>query len=241
LFRNENLGCGKAVSGALNWFFDQEPEGIILEDDVVPHPDFFSYCEELLEKYRYNDEVCFISGRNHFYGQKANEDSYFFSSISHVWGWASWRRVWKIYDFELKSFTKKSFKNALHYYYDDPREIRYWLWIFFQMKHNQIDSWAYPLTICLLMHQSLCIIPNTNLTQNIGFREDATHTLGRDDKMSSYKGNAILPLKHPQKIELNKKGDHMDIETGQRYLSVSRYYYYVVKYYIKSFVKIFLS
>ena len=116
MFRNENLGCGKAVSEAITWFFDQEEEGIILEDDVLPHSDFFSYCEELLEKYRDTEQVGFISGRNNLYGDRVSDDSYFFSPINHVWGWATWRRTWKLYQFDIRNLPFSKFEKIVNEY-----------------------------------------------------------------------------------------------------------------------------
>lgn len=106
LFREENLGCGKAVSSAITWFFDQEEMGIVLEDDCLPHPDFFQYCKELLIKYKDVDKVKFISGTNFDIKSNQTDASYYFSAYIHVWGWASWRRVWKDYHYNLSDFQK---------------------------------------------------------------------------------------------------------------------------------------
>jgi hypothetical protein len=207
LFRNENLGCGKAVSDAVSWFFQNEEEGIILEDDILPHPDFFPYCEELLEKYRNVDEVRFISGRNYLFGEKVNTDSYYFSAFNHVWGWAGWRKTWEIYDFTLQSKEKKDFEEAIHYYFDDMNAIRFWKIMFQKMKYKRIDTWDYQLTVSLWFNRALSIIPNTNLVQNIGFDTDATHTKKANPRVSEYKGDFIFPLKHPNAIVQNKKAD----------------------------------
>jgi hypothetical protein len=206
LFRDENLGCGKAVSEAVSWFFQNEEEGIILEDDILPHPDFFPYCEELLAKYRNIDEVKFISGRNYLFGEKASDDSYYFSAYNHVWGWAGWRKTWEIYDFTLQDKSEKDFENAIRFYFDDMNAIRFWKIIFKKMKYKKIDTWDYQLTISLWFNRALSIIPNTNLVQNIGFGEDATHTK-KNNRVMEYKGSAILPLNHPNKIVQNKKAD----------------------------------
>ncbi|KAA6343900.1 hypothetical protein EZS27_008461 [termite gut metagenome] len=237
LFRKENLGCGKAVSSALTWFFDNESEGIILEDDIIPHLDFFPYCEELLEKYRATDQIYAISGHNHLYGEKANEDSYYFSSICHIWGWASWRRAWKAYDYSLEAINKKEFFNILRYYCDKSCYRNFWKLIFFQMKDHLIDTWDYQWGISLMYNKALCIIPNTNLTQNIGFGENATHTKKIKKKILDYKGRAIFPLKHPQNIFLNREGDRMDIIKNKRCISDIRY----VKRYVLFKLKILLN
>jgi hypothetical protein len=237
LFRRENLGCGKAVSSALTWFFDHEPEGIILEDDIIPHLDFFTYCEELLEKYRTTDQIYAISGHNHLYGETVNEDSYYFSSICHIWGWASWRRAWKAYDYSLETINKKEFFTVLRYYYDKSCYRNFWKQVFFQMKNHLIDTWDYQWGISVMYNKALCIIPNNNLTQNIGFGENATHTKKIDKKNFDYKGRAILPLKHPQNISLNRKGDKMDIIKNKRCVSNIRY----VKHYVLFKLKIWLN
>ena len=93
LFRNNNLGCGKAVSNAITWFFQNVEEGIILEDDILPDKSFFNFCKDLLEKYRYDERIKVIGGSN-IHKKAGIKDSYYFSSICRIWGWASWRRVW---------------------------------------------------------------------------------------------------------------------------------------------------
>ena len=207
LFSDENKGCGKAVSEAISWFFANEEEGIILEDDVVPHPDFFPYCEELLEKYRNVDNVKFISGRNYLFGEKTDEYSYYFSAFNHVWGWAGWRKTWEIYDFSLEQKSEESFEKAIRYYFDDINAIRFWKIVFKKMKYGMIDTWDYQLTISLWFDRAISIIPNTNLVRNIGFAPDATHTKKANRLLSEYESKPILPLKHPNNIIQNKEAD----------------------------------
>ena len=101
LFREKNLGCGVGVSEAITWFFQNEKEGIILEDDDLPHPDFFIFCESMLDRYRNNHEILTISGNNFQNGNIRGEASYYFSKYFHSWGWASWRRSWEIYSREI--------------------------------------------------------------------------------------------------------------------------------------------
>ena len=207
LFRDENKGCGKAVSEAISWFFANEEEGIILEDDIVPHPDFFPYCEELLEKYRNVDNVKFISGRNYLFGEKVSEYSYYFSAYNHVWGWAGWRKTWDIYDFSLQQKNEKDFEKAIRFYFDDLNAIRFWKIIFKKMKYGMIDTWDYQLTISLWFDRALSIIPNSNLVRNIGFSVDATHTKKENKLLSEYECESILPIKHPEFVIQNREAD----------------------------------
>jgi GT2 family glycosyltransferase len=97
LFRNENLGCKKGVSSAITWFFEQEEQGIILEDDCVPNLDFFTFCESLLDRYAEDERVSVITGNNFQNNKWRGDASYYFSKYNHCWGWASWRRSWKDY------------------------------------------------------------------------------------------------------------------------------------------------
>ncbi|PGH37845.1 MAG: hypothetical protein CRN43_18725 [Candidatus Nephrothrix sp. EaCA] len=103
-FLDENAGCRMAVSSAITWFFDQEEEGIILEDDCLPHPSFFPFCETLLAQYRDNHSIMHITGNNFQFGKKYGDASYYFSTIAYIWGWASWRRAWEKYDVSLNDF-----------------------------------------------------------------------------------------------------------------------------------------
>ena len=114
LFRDVNFGCKNAVSSAINWFFENEEMGIVLEDDCLPSIDFFMFCDQLLLKYKDDNKISIISGCNFQHGKNWGSYSYYFSNLTHVWGWASWRRVWNNYDVDLKnydtSFALKSLK-----------------------------------------------------------------------------------------------------------------------------------
>ena len=106
LFRNENLGCKKGVSSAITWFFEQEEQGIILEDDCVPNLDFFTFCESLLDRYAEDERVSVITGNNFQNNKWRGDASYYFSKYNHCWGWASWRRSWKDYQGDIKFWPK---------------------------------------------------------------------------------------------------------------------------------------
>lgn len=234
LFRDTNLGCGKAVSQAITWFFENEEEGIILEDDILPHPDFFPYCEELLEKYRYSDDVGIISGRNYLFDDIKPEDSYYFSSIAHIWGWATWRRTWSKYTFDLSKIKKRDVTSTLKLFYDKKEYRNFWKLMLLQMRLQPIDTWDYQLVFSLFVNRLLSIVPAINLVENIGFGEDATHTTVVDKRVAEYTAKAILPLSHPSNVCLNKKIDEVDIINNNRKLSFSRLMFYGLKLRIKT-------
>jgi len=176
LFRNENLGCKKAVSGGIDWFFENEEQGIILEDDCLPHPDFFKFCEILLNRYASDERVWVVTGDNFQDGQQRGDGSYYFSRYNHVWGWASWRRAWSKRDMEIKFWPEWKQSPEWKAFLPDKVERKYWCEIFDRMYRNEIDTWDYPWTASVWVHGGLTATPNVNLISNIGFGPDATHT-----------------------------------------------------------------
>ncbi len=207
LYREVNLGCGKAVSEAISWFFSEVEQGIILEDDCVPNNSFFTFCEELLNKHKQNEKVFHIGGLNFQNGQHRGEGSYYYSAIAHIWGWATWRRAWQKYDFDLKDYEQFVNQDKLNNYFKDDLLKKYWLRKFDLIHSKKIDTWDYQWTYSILNNDGVAIIPNESLVTNIGFGENATHTT-EVGKYSNLKTTELLfPLKHPQTIEIDYKAD----------------------------------
>lgn len=208
LFRNENLGCGKAVSEAITWFFDNDEEGIILEDDCLPNESFFLFCHELLSYYRDNESIMMISGNNFQHGIKRGKGDYYFSAYSHIWGWASWKRAWDKYDFELKMIDEEKVEHILKRNFLTQTQRDFWLRNFYSVKYDKIDTWDYQWSFSILAADGLTILPNINLVSNIGFGENATHTITENYRLSNLDTASInFPLIHPKKNKLNKKAD----------------------------------
>jgi mannosyltransferase OCH1-like enzyme len=169
LFRAENLGCKKSVSGAITWFFKQEPEGIILEDDCLPSDSFFGFCSQLLEKYRYDERIGHISGSNDQSGMKRGDGSYYFSSLTGIWGWAGWRRVWKDYDINMDSYPLFEQLNYLEIMPSHAPFKQYWKHKFrTHYQDKNLDSWSFQYAYLNLISNRLSINPNVNLISNIG-------------------------------------------------------------------------
>lgn len=207
LYRDTNFGCGRGPADAIGWFFSQVAEGIVLEDDCVPHPDFFPYCASLLERYRDDNRVWQISGNNYQDGQWRGHGSYYFSRYTHSWGWASWHRAWKHYDADLRrwpAFKESGFINSV---FDDRLEAAYWSEIWESLWQNGApDLWDYQWTFTCLSNGGLSALPNRNLVLNIGFGEEATHT--HDAAYYRQPPVApILPLVHPEFLLRDKAAD----------------------------------
>lgn len=202
LFREENLGLGLAISSAISWFFKNVTEGIVLEDDCLPHEDFFPFCAELLERYREQKEVFMISGScvPKKYISPNNED-YLFTYIPSAWGWATWERSWKLYDFELNSLENFESQKILEKIFKNKYYSKYWLNFFYEIKKRKINNWDYQLAFSSFKNQGLCIRPKVNLVANSGT------TITNGVKKSVQKMDGLKITKHPEKIEVNLKAD----------------------------------
>jgi hypothetical protein len=201
LYRTKNLGCGKGVSGAISWFFSQVPAGIIIEDDIVADISFFTYCQQLLKKYEHNQRIMSITGRNVAGMWKTpNTQSYFFSSTLNVWGWASWKRAWDLFDFDMKDWP--SVRNSSEFYQGlTEQQKQLTKKAYDKMYHHQLDTWDYQWGFALQKNKGLTIIPRVNLVSNVGFGATATHTKVENPAIESVPVHKmVFPLKHPQKI-----------------------------------------
>ncbi|MEF1290871.1 hypothetical protein [Vibrio sp. M260118] len=205
LLREKNLGCRDAVSGALDWFFEHEEMGIVLEDDCLPDPTFFQFCDELLEKYRTDTRIMCITGNNFQNGtQRGTGDySYYFSQLNHCWGWASWRRAWRTWHDANKYFDEIE-KNGSNNLTHNKNANTNWMHSFRNAKKGHVNTWDYTWTMANLINSGLTVTPQVNLVHNIGFGEEATHT----SSGTCPESNAIpFPLKHPSYVLQDKEAD----------------------------------
>jgi len=169
-FSDVNLGCGKRLSSGFDWVFQREEEAIILEDDCLPSQSFFPFCQEMLQQYRDDTRIMHINGSNFNEERRRNENSYFFSRYNHVWGWATWRRAWRFYDYNMKTWPAFYAGGWTSDLMDNPKESEYWTKFFAacQEKKN-ISTWDYQWTFAIWSNNGLCITPRKNLVSNIGF------------------------------------------------------------------------
>lgn len=156
-------GCCQGVSGAITWFFENEEQGIILEDDCVPSKSFFDFCEKMLHRYKEDKDVYSIVGYNPAGTIKSQYD-YEFASMSHCWGWATWRNRWKNFKYIHPIEEIQCVKN-----FSENEEIqRYWKNIYKRVSNNEIDTWFYRWNFCIAKNKGLTIYPRKNLISNIG-------------------------------------------------------------------------
>lgn len=207
LFHERNLGCKRAVSTGIDWFFQHEECGIILEDDCLPHTDFFQFCSVLLERYAKDDRVSAITGNNFQGGRTRGSGSYYFSRYNHVWGWATWRRAWRHYDGSITFWPQWRGSSDWRKKLPDRTERRYWTQIFDKVYADKIDTWDYPWTASVWHMGGLTATPNVNLVSNIGFGSDATHTIEKSSNLALMPVMPLKTLKEPDSVVQNHEAD----------------------------------
>jgi hypothetical protein len=207
-YSEHNMGCRTRVSSGLDWAFSQVEEAIILEDDCLPAPSFFQYCQTLLEYYRNDERIMLISGDNFQGGQRRTPYSYYFSKYNHIWGWASWRRAWNLYEHEMKTWPEVKRLDLLDSVFDTKQEKLFWSKIFDKMYYKrEPDTWDYPWTYTCWIQNGLSILPEVNLVSNIGFGNDATHTKEAVGTYANLPTGDIWEIKHPPYIVRHRAAD----------------------------------
>lgn len=205
-FLESNVGCKTAVSGAIDWFFDEEPEGIILEDDCLPSPSFFRYCDDMLAKFRDDQRVFLVSGYNKQQRWKQDEADYFFSYYGGIWGWASWRRAWCHNDLEmegLEDFVRSG--KLVDLLGEKQGRIRA-----AQLRNVQVDSrlsaWDYQWGYSRHRNSAFACVPSVSLIENIGFGEDATHTFANHG-IPIHRDDLNFPLRENRFVVVDRAYD----------------------------------
>lgn len=215
LFRDKNLGSKLSVSSGITWFFEQEESGIILEDDCLPNHSFFPFMEQLLDKYRDDDKVMHIGGNNFQLGRArgfSKDASYYFSNLTHIWGWATWRSTWQKYNMEMKGLEE--------FYSSNKHKEIGWEWFyhwkykkhFKSVAQNKMDAWDYQYHFTVWQNGGLSILPNVNLVENIGFGVDATHTFDNDSILSKVPTCEMkFPIIHPTEVKVDDAADNFTL------------------------------
>jgi hypothetical protein len=205
-FPEKNLGARLGVSGAITWFFNQVEEGIILEHDCLPDPSFFRFCQELLVKYRHEPKVMQISG-NCFYPQASQEQSYYFSHIPHIWGWATWRRAWQHYDVNMAGWPADK-QQLIKGMFADELNREKWTYLFDKVYLKQSETWDFQFAYAILAQGGVSIIPCVNLVSNIGFGQDSLHSQDESSPFANVPAEAmVFPLRHPAVMVVDYQAD----------------------------------
>lgn len=210
-YADGNLGCRRRILTGLDWVFAQVPEAIILEDDCLPHPSFFPYCEELLARYRDDERVHMVRGGNFLEGRHPVSTSYFFSRWYHIWGWATWARAWKHTDHEMRRWPELRESGWLDSLLPLPAMADKARQIFDDAHGGRVDTWEYHFTFMGWVRKALAICPIENLVTNIGFGPGAAHyTTTRHGHSLLPTAPMHFPLRHPPQVRVAEKADLLE-------------------------------
>jgi len=220
LFQDSNLGPGKSQMTAINWFFEHENEGVILEDDALPDKTFYMFCYLLLDRYRNDHRIFLISGCNFQQQSKHGNADYYFSKYPNTYGCAMWKRSWNHFDnniadwpdflsaggledFSHSSGVRRKFKESFNEMYENPKKSK---------SHDFINPHDFVFMFAMLKNGALSIAPNVNLIKNIGFGSpDATNCTTSESPQAMLETfNINLPLKHPSIISRNLIADEFE-------------------------------
>ena len=210
-FSDTNLGLRRRVASGLSAAFAAEERLIVLEDDCLPHPTFFPFCEALLDRFATDERVSSITGTNFQNGHHRTEASYYFSHRHHVWGWASWRRAWQQFDLAMTRWPEFVAAGGMATVTDDPYEASYWTRLYTQAFHGELNSWAYPWAFNCLAAGALCVRPNKNLVTNIGGADDPTHP-NLSARLHDLPLEPLGELRHPSVIVRHKAADMFEFD-----------------------------
>jgi hypothetical protein len=170
------MGCGSRVSSGLDWVFSNVEEAIILEDDTVPHPTFFPFCQELLDRYRDVPEVFAICGDSVFHEKPVDTNSYRFSRFFSPWGWASWKSRWNEYDFSMGFWPGLRESTQLAQIIPEDTWRERWSALMDATASGKIDTWDYQWISRIWAKNGIVVHPTQNLITNIGTGSNSTHT-----------------------------------------------------------------
>jgi hypothetical protein len=203
LLRDKNMGCKSAVSEAINWFFEHVNEGVILEDDCLPDKTFFPFCTELLEKYRFDDRVMSISGSNLLPGGWKKDIQSYHWGHGGIWGWATWKRAWNLYDLEMQHWPEQQTKDKIKAQLGTTDWYNSYYGMFESSFNKSLNTWDIQWFYSILINEGMAINPCVNLVKNIGYG-NGTHTHSADDVIAGLSVNAMsFPLIHPSKMLLD--------------------------------------
>jgi hypothetical protein len=242
-FSKANLGCKDRVISGLDWVFSCVERAIILEDDCLPDDTFFPFCAEMLERFRNDTTIGMVSGNNYLFGMHSINDSYYASHYPHIWGWATWRRAWALYDPEMKTWCSLNEDDRTSWHQErrhSRSEATHWNRAFNAVAASAIDTWDFQWVFTMFQNHMLSIAPKANLVSNTGIGAGATHTQKVTLEATARRGSLNLPLVHPPRpIKQDERADLIESRLlfssslpsrlARRVLSIARDLYFSLK------------
>ncbi|HEX4056021.1 MAG TPA: hypothetical protein VHX86_17285 [Tepidisphaeraceae bacterium] len=200
-YSETNLGCRRRMYSGIDWVFSQHERAILLEDDCLPHPTFFRFCTELLDFYRDDERVMMISGDNMQQGRRCTPYSYYFSVMTHIWGWATWRRAWEHHDAAMSDWPQHPASEFPGDFVPCAAAQRHYRKMMDETYTNKLDTWDLAWMYAVWKRRGLTVLPEANLISNIGYGPGATHTKKLDPFAALPTEAMQFPLRHPPEIK----------------------------------------
>jgi len=247
LFREKNLGCKLAVSSGINWFFEHVENGIILEDDCNPNLSFFGFCQQMLSYYDNDARIMMICGTNYLPVEISAKitNSYFFSNYYPIWGWATWKRAWRLYDVKMKGWDEFKETHQLSWLFSSYKIAAYYQSMF-ELIRNGFDTWDIQWWFTCISQSGLSVIPKYNLVSNIGITGTHSNTQGDFFINTPTYHLELTNMIHPQFVvsdkylnEVTYKLSHAQIDVGSSITSpsVSLSFRTIIKLLLKKLVR----
>jgi hypothetical protein len=194
---DSNLGLRRRVASGIGWALSQVDAAVILEDDCVPEPSFFTYCDSLLRRYRNAECVMHVAGASLTAGKVESPESYYFSRYCHPWGWATWRRAWSRFDLSMAAWPEMKRRGRLPF--ENWVERRFWTTVFDRTRAGEFDTWDYQWFFAMVGASGLSTVPRVNLIRNIGFGPGGTHYTD-DHPFANLPSGSLPRVHHPLNI-----------------------------------------
>lgn len=213
LYSDVNLGCERRVSTGISQAFEIVEEAIILEDDCLPDDSFFTYVDDLLTRYRNDSRVVGVSGNNFQGGIRRTSESYYFTKYMHIWGWATWRRGWELFDFQLKDWPAFVRNGGYRQWHLQKDELAFWNMVYAKLMDGSLNSWALRWQLSVWMYGGVTAIPEVNLVRNIGYGADATTTKDTDSELANLPMESVTIERHPSEVKQHVLADRYTFDT----------------------------
>lgn len=210
IYADQNMGCGLRIRSGISTAFEDVERLIVLEDDCRPNETFFRFCDQLLRRYADDPRLMAVSG-NCFHEEVPEDASYYFSKYAHCWGWATWRRAWQLYDDTICDWPNIVLSQRYSDLFETEHEMAYWTYQFDRIARGRCDTWDLQWMLTCWFNEGLTALPCRNLVENLGFSDDATHTMG-DSPLANLPTFEIPEIIHPTSVFRN---DHADRETDR--------------------------
>jgi len=206
-YAKTNLGLKERFRTGIDWVFQSTDRAIFLEDDCIPDPTFFKFCDELLDKYKDDERIFSISGNNFQFGKSRSKDSYYYSKYPHIWGWATWKRSWDKYDGNISDWGDRRKSDWLRDSTSGFIISKFWKYIFDRLSAGKINTWDYQLTYASFKSRGLNIIPSVNLVTNVGYGKYSTNIKSKNQTIGVEAVPMAFPLVHPINLAIDDECD----------------------------------